>query len=265
MEVEEPLPGGFGGLGQVVRIGDTIRRPPRESSAGMRALLVHLEQCDFEGAPRVHGIDDQGRDVLDYLEGDVPLPPYPAWAMTDEALVSFAQLLRRYHDAVASFDGSRVAGWGVNWADPGGGPVVCHNDVFPENVVFRDGLVVALIDFAEAAPGRPFWDLAVAAEEWMPLHAPPNRRDHEYPLDAVGRFGTFARAYGVAPGDADELVDVVFECRAQMLGNIRREIALGEEVWVERWRDGSEEARAVVEGAWLTEQRPALVAAVQRS
>ena len=30
--------------------------------------------------------------------------PIPDWALTDEALVSVAELLRRYHDAVASFD-----------------------------------------------------------------------------------------------------------------------------------------------------------------
>ena len=29
---------------------------------------------------------------------------------------------------------------------------MCHNDVCPENVVFRDGIAVALLDFEFAAP-----------------------------------------------------------------------------------------------------------------
>ncbi|HEX6679331.1 MAG TPA: phosphotransferase, partial [Gaiellaceae bacterium] len=84
----------------------------------------------------------------------MPLPPYPAWSMTDAALVDLGRLLRRFHEATASFDATGISGWASDWADPLGGPVVCHNDLFPENVVFRDGRVIALIDLDMAAPGR---------------------------------------------------------------------------------------------------------------
>jgi hypothetical protein len=262
MTIEEPLPGGFGNLGEVVRVGDTIRRPPRQSSGAVRALLVHLEAGGFEGVPRFLDVDDKGRDVLTFVDGDVPLPPYPEWSMTDEALESFGALLRRFHEAAATFDAAGVEGWELDWADPTGGSRICHNDTFPENVVFRDGLAVALIDFDMAAPGRPFWDLAVASQEWMPLHAPGTRRSHEIALDAVERFGRFARAYGVAPEDAETLVDVVVEERAQAIANIRGEIEQGNEVWVEQWRDAGGDADAAVDDAWLAEQRGALIEAV---
>ena len=36
----------------------------------------------------------------------------------------------------------------------GDGDVVCHNDIFPPNVIFRDGLPVALIDWDLAGPRR---------------------------------------------------------------------------------------------------------------
>ena len=104
-----------------------------------------------------------GREVLTWIDGDVPLPPYPAWAMTDRALTDLGRLIRRFHEATATFQ-STTDDWSTQWADPAGGSVVCHNDLFPENVVFRDGRVVALIDFAMAAPGRPLWDVAIAAE-----------------------------------------------------------------------------------------------------
>jgi hypothetical protein len=41
------------------------------------------------------GIDDDGRERLEFIDGDVPVPPYPAWAQTDAALESVAVLLRR--------------------------------------------------------------------------------------------------------------------------------------------------------------------------
>lgn len=262
MAIEEPLAGGFSNLGEVVRIGDTVRRPPRRSTLAVRALLLHLERIGFDGAPRYLDTDDQGREVLTFVDGDVPLPPYPAWSMTDDALDSVGELVRRFHDAVASFDATTVSGWELDWADPLGGAVVCHNDLFPENVVFRDGRAVALIDFDMTAPGRPFWDLAVATQEWMPQHAPETRRDHPSSLDAVARFGRLARAYGVEAADASELVDVVFAERAQAIANVRHEMQLGNPVWIENWRDVGGDERAAIDDAWLAEQRDALVAAV---
>jgi hypothetical protein len=263
MAIEEPLAGGYDNRGEVVRVGDTVRRPGRQSSAAVRALLLHLEDCGFDGAPRFLDVDDRGRDVLTYVRGDVPLPPYPEWSMTDAALDSLGALLRRFHEATATFDADAVSGWHLDWADPKGGPVICHNDGFPENVVYRDGRAVALIDFDMAAPGRPFWDLGCASQEWMPLHAPETRRDHAFPLDAVDRFGRFARAYGVPPDDAAELVDIVFEERAQAIANIHRELEQGNEVWIKIWRDAGKEADAEIDDAWLGAQRDALVAAAQ--
>jgi hypothetical protein len=45
----------------VVRVGDTVRRPPRDGGQLMRDVLVHLERAGFDTAPRWLGFDDQGR------------------------------------------------------------------------------------------------------------------------------------------------------------------------------------------------------------
>src|SRR5713101_7513027 len=109
---------------------------------------------------------------------------------------------RGLHDATRTFD-ARGHSWSDALADPMGGPLVCHNDVELSNVVFRDGIAVALIDFEAAAPGRPVYDLAqfarlcVPIEDdfdqsrmgWLPADRPARRRliADVYGLDEHGR------------------------------------------------------------------------------
>ena len=257
---EQELAGGMDPARGVIRIGDTVRRPGMR--APVRALLRHLEAVGFAGAPRHLGIDEQGRDVVSWVEGDVPVPPYPAWALTDDALVSFGELLRRYHDAVAGFDATGLTGWSGEWTDPRGGPVVCHNDLFPENVVFRDGVAVALIDFDMAGPGRPLWDLAIAAEEWSPLHAPGARLATPDALDAVHRLGLLTAAYGLPPDRAEELLDVVVEEKACAVANVRAQAAAGDPVWIRHIAETDFDVRTDADARWLTEVRCTLADAI---
>jgi Phosphotransferase enzyme family len=254
--------GGFDAAHEVVRVGDTVRRPVVESSPAVRALLLHLEKVGFDGAPRYLGRDQQGREIVSYIDGLVPLPPYPSWSMTDEALSGLGVLLRRFHEASASLDRAGLRGWAQDWADPLGGPVVCHNDVFPENVVFRDGRAVALIDFDMAAPGRPWWDLAIAIQEWAPLHAPRARRDHARQLDGIARAGRLARAYGIQPDEAAELTQVILAERRHAAAHIRAEIAAGNPVWIKHWHDDHGQEGWAADDAWLARSQGRLTDAM---
>ena len=82
-QVEIPLAGGDVTEG-VVRVGDTVRRPVGPHSPLVHALLAHLESIGFEGAPRFLGIDEAGREVLSYVDGEVAGRPRPPW-IADEA------------------------------------------------------------------------------------------------------------------------------------------------------------------------------------
>src|SRR4029434_2434127 len=77
----------------------------------------------------------------------VPVAPYPDWNQSDTPLLSLARLLGGLHDAARGFDPQGLT-WDDRLADPAGGTLVCHNDVEPSNVVFRDGIGGALLDFA---------------------------------------------------------------------------------------------------------------------
>ena len=69
--LEIPLAGGDVTHG-VVRVGDTVRRPRGPWSDAVAAYLLHLERVGFRGAPRYLGVDEHGRDVLEFVCGEVP-------------------------------------------------------------------------------------------------------------------------------------------------------------------------------------------------
>ncbi|MGZ0148444.1 phosphotransferase [Kribbella sp. WER1] len=239
MPDETLLLGGTANRGFVVRIGDTVRRPLRASSTATHALLEHLERVGFEGAPRLLGIDEQGREVLSYLPGETVQPPYPAWSMTDAALDSVAVLLREYHQAVADF---RPAG--LTWAEPVPADyvtgLISHNDPNLDNVVFRDGAATALIDFDLAAPGSALWDVATAVRLWAPLR-PEADIDDVRRGRSLQRFRRFADAYGLTEADRGRLVDAAADNHVWCMDYVRRGAESGHPWFHQRWTTGEAE------------------------
>jgi hypothetical protein len=239
-EDEIVLAGGTTNAGRVTRIGNTVRRPRRPTSEATEALLDHLEQAGFDGAPRYLGSDERGREVLSYIPGEAPIVPHPAWAFTDATLVSVAKLLRRYHDAVSSFDASDR-----NWPHPiperFRGGLVSHNDPNLDNVVFEGGRAVALIDFDLASPGSAAWDLACAARLWVPLR---DQRDAPDGLDrSLPRLALFADAYGADEDQRAGLVDAIVECQRWCYEVVADAVAQGHPTFGPQWMNGGE-ARA---------------------
>jgi len=153
-ELERPLMGGWVTSG-VIRVGQTVRRPRSANAPFVERLLRHLEKAGFEAAPRHLGLDEQGREILSLIEGDVP-SDCRTLEWRDEQLGAIAELLRRFHDATS---GSDLAA---------GAEAVCHNDFGPWNLVWRDGLPIGIIDYDNAAPGARIDDLGYAV--WKALN-----------------------------------------------------------------------------------------------
>jgi Phosphotransferase enzyme family len=206
---EELLPGG--NLGGAVRVGDTVRRRTGPWTPAVHALLRHLEAAGFPESPRVLGIDDQGREILTFIEGAGAEPqPWPAWARSDDALAQMGDLLRRLHEAVGSFRSPAGAVWRFTGRAPGAGEIVCHNDVGPYNVVWRDGRIVGLIDWDVAGPAPPFDDLAFAAWQWIPLHDPSVLDPGwEQSPDLGRRIRLLCDAYGLGAGERSTLLEAI--------------------------------------------------------
>jgi len=181
----EPLNAAEGGPSHVTRFGQTVRRPARPWTETIHALLRHLEQVGFTGAPRVvgDGIDAYGNGVLTYIDGALVYPH--AWS--DEGVWQVGRLLRDLHMATATFRPPPAAPWQPWWMHHDGpDSVIGHCDAGPWHVVARDGQPVGLIDWTLAGPVDRL-DEVVAAAWWnAQLHDDDVAERHHLP-DAATR------------------------------------------------------------------------------
>jgi aminoglycoside phosphotransferase (APT) family kinase protein len=181
-----------GNLNEAVRVGDTVRRRAGPWTPAVHALLRYLESVNFP-APRVRGMDAEGREILGYIEGEAHSGTFealPDRIMADPQLVASAQLLRRYHDVVAGFHPPAGAQWRL--VAPTAPEIICHNDWSPWNALLRDGHFALTLDWDLAGPGTRLWDLANAAYSWAPLASDGGRHKIE---DQARRLGLFVDAY----------------------------------------------------------------------
>lgn len=188
MVQSEHLPGGSGGVWRI-KTGDVTRvhRPTGPWTPAVHQLLGHLHAAGLDGIPEVYGIDDEAREVLEYLPGDTLNPETEA--PSDDALAAAAAWLRRFHTAVASFTPGPLV-WRQGLQELAPGQVVCHNDPGLYNWVVKGGEFAGMIDWDRAGPGNPIDDLAFLVWSSVPL-----LREIDDEL-AAARLEIVADAYG---------------------------------------------------------------------
>jgi hypothetical protein len=259
---EQQLAGGIANAGQVVRDGPHVLRPSSPHSDSIHAFLRAVRQAGFERASFPVGIDADGRERLVFIEGEVPVPPYSAWSQSDTALGSIARLLRGLHDAARAFD-PRGRSWDDALADPAGGTLVCHNDVCPENVVFRDGIAVALLDFEFAAPGRPAYDLAHLARLCVPIEDDVDQARLGWrPADRPARLRLVADAYGLDRDGRVELLGAIDDAIDRLEAAVRRSVDAGDPNAVEMWSRTGGRERYTRRRRWWTDHHDQFAAAL---
>lgn len=124
-------------------------------------------------------------------------------------------------------------------ADPQAGSpddVICHNDVCPENVVYRGGRAVAILDLDFVAPGRRIYDIAAFARMCVPVDGPQGAalsgRAH---LDPFRRLRVVADAYPLGQTQRHELIDVL-DGQIERGGEfVRRRVDAGEQAFIDMW------------------------------
>jgi hypothetical protein len=219
--LEEPLSGGH--MTQVVRIGDSVHRSAGPSTPTIQRLLAHVRSAGVEWVPEPRGLDEQGREVLSYIEGEVP-HAVPAWLWSEAVLGDVARALREWHDATATFDRTGAV-WGLPARDPD--EVVCHSDFAPYNCVFRAGRFAGAIDFDLCSPGPRLWDIAYTAYRFAPLMPPADAADvgpgerSPFPWpESLARLDTFLSAYAGSSDARRYARAVVVQGTAERLGAI---------------------------------------------
>jgi len=229
--VEVPLSGGH--VNAVVRIGDTVRRPARPDA---RRLLVHFAERGWPGAPRFLGFDGDGREILTYVDGDVPWDDRdrPAHLASPDGLAAVARLVRAFHDLTAGTDLAGAA------------EVVCHNDLSPKNTVYRDGRPVAFIDWDLAAPGARVHDVAHVCWQFVGLGPGAD------PTTAAAGIQVVADAYGLA--DRAALLDTVLWWQDRCWRGIHAAADAGEPAMV-RLRDSGGAANVRADFEWTAAHR----------
>jgi Ser/Thr protein kinase RdoA (MazF antagonist) len=191
----------------VQRQGDTVRRPLAPWSSSVHELLAYLEGVDFP-ASRLLGVED-GCEVLAWIDGD---SGKAGWSriVPEHGVRTWGRFLRSYHDAVRAYRPGADRTWSSGRGACADGELVCHGDFGPWNAVWRDDVVVGLLDWDHAGPAPVSFDLAYALEYVAPFR--PNDvsiRDmaHERPPDRARRIEAFCEGYGVdVPTDPVSLV-----------------------------------------------------------
>ncbi len=208
---EIPLSGG--NVSTVVRVGDTVRRMPGPWTPTIHHLLRYLRSHRFLGVPRPLGFDEQGREVLAYIDGEVGHYPLADYMWSGPTLVGAARFLRRFHDTTIDYVPPPDAVWQSVYPDPKRHEVICHNDFAPYNVVFRREKPKALIDWDFAGPGPRIWDVAYAAYRFIPLSWEPdivaNRPRLAEPAVRSMRLRVLGDGYGLDKHDRAALIDTV--------------------------------------------------------
>jgi aminoglycoside phosphotransferase (APT) family kinase protein len=267
-QAEIPLAGGDVTEG-VVRVGNTVRRPVGPHSPLVHALLTHLESVGFEGAPRFLGIDGSGREVVSYIDGEVAGRPRPPWIADETRLASVGRLVRSYDDAAASFtppphaqpDTAPPEPPGIPPAPPYPPELIGHVDITPENVVFRDRLAYALIDFDLAKPATRADEMFNAMLWWAPLSDPRDADPLLRDVDVPRRARILADAYGLSGADRERIMEVAMLRirRGWYLMKQRAETQGGG--WQRMWGEGVGDVIMRRE-AWLDRHAATLTAAL---
>ena len=150
---------------EVSRLGDVVIRQHGPQSETVIRLLGHLGDREFEAAPRPvdGGFTIDGDEQLTYIEGSSPQPL--AW--NDEAAWHIGRLVRELHNATSDFDSGSSPAWRPWFARslPGSSPVIGHGDLGPWNILDRESLPVAFIDWDNAGPVDAVSELAQVA--WL--------------------------------------------------------------------------------------------------
>ena len=225
---EEKLTGG-NVTTEVVRIGTTVRKPTNEATPSIEALLKHLEEQGFTGAPKTLGRDEQGRHILEYIPGSTVHKTEP---LTKNELHRLGQLIRELHTAAESFIPPADAKWNVA-IQPDAQDLICHHDLAPWNLVRDpDNDRWVFIDWDGSGPGSRLWDLAYAGQSFVPLQSGGD------PSEDAQRLAVFAQGHGLDRSERERVPRMLAARTEAMYQLLLQASRTGQQPWARLYAAG---------------------------
>lgn len=252
-----------GGRTEVRRIGNVVHRQTGPWASTVHALLRHLENEGFGAAPRVvgSGFDERGYETLTFMPGASPHPgPWP-----EGAHFALGALLADFHRASTSFTPPPNAIWRAWFGRSlGTAPrIIGHCDLGDWNIVAENGRPTALIDWEQAGPVDPLFELAQLC--WLNVHLFDEDLAERLTLAPVSVRARQLRAvtdgYGLPRAGRANLVEAMITLAIHDTANEAIEAGITptstepvEALWAMTWRSRS--------AAWISRNRAILETAL---
>jgi Ser/Thr protein kinase RdoA (MazF antagonist) len=227
VEADEEILRGGNVAANVVRVGQTVRKPAGPQTPAVEAFLAHLNAAGLRTVPRTLGRDDFGRHVIEYIPGPLAHSLAPLDA---PGLHRVGRMIRDLHDASENFSPPPGARWSTA-IPPDREDLICHHDLAPWNMIM-DGERWVFIDWDAAGPGSRLWDVAYAIKGFVPLEAGGD------PAADRSRMRAIADGYGLSRAQREDLVPLLGIRTRAMHDLLRGAATTGEQPWARLYAEG---------------------------
>ena len=227
-----------GRVGKIKKSEDKVVRPSNPWTKYVHSFLNYMIDNGFENIPTPYGIDDNGNEIVSYVEGVVYNDGLPESLLCDDVIISVANLLRKYHDIGSGYI-DKLTGdeeWMLEKRFPM--EVMCHGDFAPYNITFVDNEVSGIIDFDTLHPGPRLWDIAYAVYRWIPFVSPKNPEYRDGLEEQIRKLKAFADAYGLNAEQKKTLPDMMINRIESLIAYMKEQADLGNEDFARNIAEG---------------------------
>lgn len=214
---------------------ETVIRPNKSWTPAIHAFLKYMETKNISYVPRVIGFDEADNEMLSFLAGEVYDQPLPNFLMTDETIISAAEILCCFHRDGKAFI-KQLTGkekWMLEIPNIKA-EVMCHGDYAPYNVTIINKKVVGIIDYDTLRPATVLWDLAYGIYRWIPFY-----EHSELDLnEQIRRAKVFLDAYGAFVEQRESLAEEMILRIKFLIAYMEKQAALGESNFIKDLQAG---------------------------
>ena len=222
----------------IYKSGKTVIRPRTPFSENIHQFLRDIRKAGFTKCPVPHGFDENGNEVLEYIEGDVSNYPLSREFSSLEIVYSAGRVLNQFH--AASETVFKSINKNLQWLLPNRSQpqLICHGDYAPYNVVVKNAEVIGMIDFDTIHFGTKPDDIAYGMYRWATLFR-QSSPDRIGPLEMqIKRAKVFCDGYGLSAESRAGLVDVMIKKIEALVLFMRENAKAGNQAFVQNIRDG---------------------------